>query len=104
MGYPRPLDRSYEGCLLMKAVLPRPSLLGSAWRYRRMSAAIVVASVAVAGLLALLGDRRTTATASVELITPTGNDQVGVAASGTEPSFVRYVKQRAVVMTSDTVL
>jgi Mrp family chromosome partitioning ATPase len=81
-----------------------PGPFEALWRYRWVSLLIVVVavvlSVAVSGLIS---GRQATASAKIVLATPTAFDPVGVSAP-TEPTFDRYVGQRAIFVTSSDVL
>ena len=82
---------------------PTPTVLGALRLYRLTSLIIVVVAFALSVGFGYLTRKDTTATARMILATPTSDDPVGVNAA-TEPTFVRYVAQRALFVTSHQVL
>lgn len=87
----------------MTTALPPPSLATRLRRYWVLALGLVLVSVAVAAVLGLTGDRRVSASSRLVLTTPSALDTVGVSAVN-ESTFLRYVKQRALVATSDAIL
>ena len=82
---------------------PTPTVLGALRTYRLTSLIIVVLAFALSVGFGFLTKHDTTATAKMILATPNSDDPVGVNAA-TEPTFVRYVAQRALFVTSHQVL
>ncbi len=80
-----------------------PRIFASLWRYRVTSAVIVIVAVVLAGLLGLVSGGKATVTARIALETPSSLVLTGTNAA-TEPTFVRYVSQRAIFATSNRVL
>ncbi|MFI0469776.1 MULTISPECIES: polysaccharide biosynthesis tyrosine autokinase [Saccharopolyspora] len=82
---------------------PAPTIFGSLWRYRWISLGIVAAAVLTSLLVPLVAGDGRSAHARIVLKAP---DQTGVLGieMASESSFLRYVKQRALFVTSDEVL
>jgi polysaccharide biosynthesis transport protein len=81
-----------------------PSVLEALWRYKWSSLALAVLLAFVsAGVSLMLHRLDVTAQAKMALATPRSDNVIGVAITS-EPSFVRYTKQRALYATSDQVL
>ncbi|CAM02461.1 Mrp family chromosome partitioning ATPase [Saccharopolyspora erythraea NRRL 2338] len=82
---------------------PGPTIFGALWRYRRSSLAIVAVAVLVSFVVALAAGDGRTARARIVLRAPDQTGALGIELTS-EASFVRYVKQRALFVTSDRVL
>ncbi len=80
-----------------------PSLIGAMWRYRVMCVAIVVATTALSGLVAMVTGGDYEATATIGLSTP-GDDNVLVPGQQGDASLARYTAQRARFIAGDEVL
>ncbi|WP_299038928.1 hypothetical protein [uncultured Pseudokineococcus sp.] len=80
-----------------------PSLLGSLWRYRWSSAAVVLALVVLSAAAGLVVGPSAVASASISLTTPRENNVLSPGAQG-DASLARYTAQRASFATSDAVL
>ncbi|WP_395474607.1 hypothetical protein [Saccharopolyspora spinosa] len=87
----------------MDDAYPAPTIFGALWRYRWISLAIVAAAVLISLLVPLVAGDGRSAQARIVLKAP---DQTGVLGieMASESSFLRYVKQRALFVTSDEVL
>jgi succinoglycan biosynthesis transport protein ExoP len=88
---------------------PAPRLFEALSRYKWSSLALALVVVAISVLAALLtGPHGDTATAGLALKAPARADVVGTDLTGSdlisEASFVRYVQQRALFLSSDEVL
>ncbi|MQA07254.1 MAG: AAA family ATPase [Pseudonocardiaceae bacterium] len=80
-----------------------PRILEALWRYRASSLLIVLAVMAVSFGVALLTSDASTARTRIVLKSPEEVTAAGVETTS-ESTFVRYVKQRALFLTSDRVL
>jgi succinoglycan biosynthesis transport protein ExoP len=81
-----------------------PGVLEALWRYKWSSLALAVLLAFIsAGVSLMLHRQDVTAQARMALATPRSDNVIGVAITS-EPSFVRYTKQRALYATSDPVL
>ncbi|WP_163569524.1 hypothetical protein [Fodinicola feengrottensis] len=80
-----------------------PGILEAFWRYRATSAAIVLLAVALSVGVTFVLKGQATAKAVMTLSTPGPDNVIGVNINS-EAAFVRYVKQRAIYVTSDKVL
>jgi capsular polysaccharide biosynthesis protein len=78
-------------------------ILGALWRYKWMSAAIVIVTVLLSLGAALLVAPRAQATATIALSTPPANSVLAPGITG-DASLGRYTAQRAGFITSDAVL
>lgn len=82
---------------------PAPTISGSLWRYRWSSLAVVVAVALVSGAVSLSVGHGHAAEARIVLKAPDQGGSLGIEMAS-ESSFVRYVKQRALFVTSDRAL
>ncbi|GAA2795912.1 AAA family ATPase [Saccharopolyspora taberi] len=82
---------------------PTPTIFGALWRYRWISLAIVAVAVLVSLAFSLAAGDGRTAQARIVLKAPDHTGALGIEMTS-ESSFVRYVKQRALFVTSDRVL
>ncbi len=79
-------------------------MLEALWRYKWSSLALaLLLAFSSAGVALLLHHQDVTAQARMALATPRSGNVIGVSITS-EPSFVRYTKQRALYATSDRVL
>lgn len=82
-----------------------PGILEAVWRYRVSSLLIVLAATVVAVVAGVILQGQVTVTARLALNMPDKDNVVaGTAVSSSEATFVRYVKQRAIFVTSERVL
>ncbi|MBB5158566.1 AAA family ATPase [Saccharopolyspora phatthalungensis] len=82
---------------------PAPTIFGALWRYRWLSLAIVAVVVLISLLVPLLAGDGRSARARIVLKAPDQSGVLGIEMAS-ESSFLRYVKQRALFVTSDRVL
>lgn len=80
-----------------------PGILEAMWRYRAMSAAIVIVMVLLSVATALVVAPRARASGTVALATPPQNSVIAPGIQG-DASLARYTAQRAGFVTSDAVL
>jgi Mrp family chromosome partitioning ATPase len=80
-----------------------PSILGALWRYKWSSMLIIVTALLISAGFAMVSAGKATASARIALATPSSTVLTGTNAQ-TEPTFVRYVNQRAIFATSHRVL
>jgi polysaccharide biosynthesis transport protein len=80
-----------------------PGVVGSLWRYRSMSAAIVLALVVLCTGVGFLVQPRRQAKATIALSSPPAKSVLAPGIQG-DASLARYTAQRAAFVTSDAVL